>query len=164
MSALNSYMAALPGLVGTGAASNPASALASGYTGALQSLQNALNSNQQAYQGQVNQAQQQYQQNAGAVQENLTNTGLGNTTVAQTMAQAPLQTYNNALLNILGQQQGQAANIYGQQAGQYANYGNALANYLASMQQQNQQNQQFYAQQPKPILYNGTTGQPTQPF
>ena len=80
------------------------------------------------------------------------------------MAQAPLQTYNNALLNILGQQQGQAANIYGQQAGQYANYGNALANYLASMQQQNQQNQQFYAQQPKPILYNGTTGQPTQPF
>jgi ABC-type transporter Mla subunit MlaD len=76
------------------------------------------------------------------------------------MAQAPLQTYNNALLNILGQQQGQAANIYGQQAGQYANYGNALANYLASMQQQSQQR---IGIPQSGVKYNGG-GQPTMPF
>jgi hypothetical protein len=77
-------------------------------------LNSALTANQNAYGGEQNALQQQYQQNAGNVQQNLVNSGLGNTTVAQNMQQAPLQTYNNAMLNLIGQQQGQAANIYGQ--------------------------------------------------
>ncbi len=152
MSALGSYMAAMPMMQGAQAGTAPA-AIQGGYGSAIQSLQNALNANQQAYGGLQNQAQQQYQQNAGAVQQNLVNSGLGNTTVAQTMQQAPLQTYNNALLNITGQQQGAAANIYGQQAGQYSQEGNALANYLAAMQQQAAQSQQqqsmYRLQQPQ---------------
>ena len=82
----------------------------------LSNLNSALTANNQAYGGATNAAQQQYQQNAGAVNQNLINSGLGNTTVAQTMQQAPLQTYNNSLLNILGQKQAGAANIYGQAA------------------------------------------------
>jgi hypothetical protein len=118
----------------------PASLLA-GNQNALNTLNSALNSNSQAYGGLQNQAQQQYQQNAGNVQENLVNSGLGNTTVAQTLQQAPLQTLNNALLNITGQQQGQAANIYGQQAGIQSQTGNNLSQLLMALQGQNMQGQ-----------------------
>jgi hypothetical protein len=126
----------------TGAYASPLTYSAAGNNAAMQSLNNALNANGQAYTGLQNQAQQQYQQNAGAVQQNLANTGLGNTTVAQTMQQAPLQTLNNALLNIGGQQQGQAANIYGQQANVQSAGGNALAQLMLAMQGQNIQDQQ----------------------
>lgn len=156
MSALGSYMAAMPmqqGIQGK----TPQAAIQGGYGSAIASLQNALNSNQQAYTGLQNQAQQQLQQNQGAVQQNLVNSGLGNTTVAQTMQQAPLQTYNNALLNIMGQQQGAAANIYGQQAGQYSQEGNALANYLASLGQ-------GVGIPQSGVQYNRGPGQATSPF
>jgi hypothetical protein len=97
-------------------------------------LQQALNANQQAYGGLENQAGQQLQQNQGQVQQNLANAGLGNTTVAQTMQQAPLQTYNNAMLNLAGQQQGQAANIYGQAAQQQQQGGDFMAQLAQAMQ------------------------------
>jgi len=99
---------------------NPNGAANADEAGAAINLQNALNANSNAYTGQENALQQQYYQNAGNVQQGLINSGLGNTTVAQNMQQAPLQTYNNAMLNLVGQQQGAAANIYGQGAG-YAN-------------------------------------------
>ncbi len=99
---------------------NPNGAANTDAAGAAINLQNALNANSNAYAGQENALQQQYYQNAGNVQQGLINSGLGNTTVAQNMQQAPLQTYNNAMLNLVGQQQGAAANIYGQGAG-YAN-------------------------------------------
>lgn len=114
-----------------------------GTMGAMGSLQNALTSNANAYGGLQNQAQQQYQQNEGQVQQNLANAGLGNTTVAQNMQQAPMQTLNNALLNITGQQQGQAANIYGNMSGVQQGGGNALANLMLAMQGQQQQQNQF---------------------
>jgi hypothetical protein len=107
-------------------------------------LNQALQANSQAYGGAQNAAQQQYQNNAGSVLANLTNAGLGNTTIAQTMQQAPLQTYNNALLNILGAQQGSASNIYGQMAN------TANSNYQLQSQLGNQQslaNTQLGAQQ-----------------
>jgi hypothetical protein len=123
---------------GLGAPANAAPGIeAQANQNAMNSLNQALNSNAQAYGGLENQAQQQYQQNAGRVNENLVNSGLGNTTVAQTMQQAPLQTLNNALLNITGQQQGAAANIYGQQAGQEQQGGQQFANLLSSLQGQN---------------------------
>jgi len=80
--------------------SPPAAAIQQGQQGALNALTAALNANRQAFGGAENAAQQQYLQNAGQVQSRLTNTGLGNTTIAQTMQQAPLDTLNNALLNI----------------------------------------------------------------
>jgi hypothetical protein len=122
-------------------AANPVNYSAAGGVSALNNLNQALNANQNAYQGLQNQAQQQYKQNAGAVQANLANAGLGNTTVAQTMAQAPLQTLNNALLNITGQQQGQAANLYGQQANVNQNTGNSIANLMMALNAQNLQQQ-----------------------
>ena len=117
---------------GRGGGSSP---VQSGEAGSLAELQNALNSNANAYQGLENTAQQQYQQNAGQVQQNLVNQGLGNTTVADTMAQAPLQTYNNALLNLVGQQQGQAANIYGQAANTQQQGGDLMQQLAAALQQ-----------------------------
>jgi hypothetical protein len=129
-------MAASAGLPGSSA---PLDYVAGGSNQAIGALNQALQSNSQAYGGLENQAQQQYQQNAGAVQSNLANSGLGNTTVAQTMAQAPLQTLNNALLNITGQQQGAASNIYGQQANTYNQAGNSMANLLTALQGQNLQ-------------------------
>jgi hypothetical protein len=116
-----------------------------GSSQAIQALNQALQANAGAYAGLENQAQQQYQQNAGAVNANLTNAGLGNTTVAQTMQQAPLQTLNNAMLNITGQQQGQAANLYGQEAGVYNQTGNALSNLLMAQGNQGLQQQQIAA-------------------
>lgn len=95
----------------------------------VQDLNQALAANQQAYGGLANQNLQQYYQNAGNVQQNLVNQGLGNTTVADNMAQAPLQTYQNSMLNLVGQQQGQATGIYDTASQQ------ALQSALANQQQ-----------------------------
>ena len=110
--------------------SPPAAAIQQGQQGALNALTAALNANRQAFGGAENAAQQQYLQNAGQVQSRLTNTGLGNTTIAQTMQQAPLDTLNNALLNIQSQQQKQAADIYGQEAQAYMQPSDLLAQLL----------------------------------
>lgn len=93
-------------------------------------LNQALQANANAYGGAANTLGQQYQQNAANVQQNAINQGLGNTTVADTLQQAPLQTYNTGMQNLLGQQQGAAANIYGQGASlgeQYAGLANQAA-------------------------------------
>ena len=126
----------MPGLAGPSHAMSPLTPTQQGSNQAIQALNQALQSNAGAYAGLENQAQQQYQQNAGNVQANLANSGLGNTTVAQTLQQAPLQTLNNAMLNITGQQQGQAAGLYGQQAGIYNQTGNALSNLMMAQQGQ----------------------------
>lgn len=136
------HMPANPAIGGIAAGSGmqtPGQASATGGQGALNELQAALNSNSNAYQGLENQAQQQYYQNAGQVQQGLANSGLGNTTVAQNMMQAPMQTYNNALLNLTGQQQGKASDIYGQAAGVQQQSGDVLAQLLQAMGQPYQQ-------------------------
>jgi hypothetical protein len=117
----------------------------------LQMLNQALQSNSQAYGGELNQLQNQYQQNLGNVQQNLVNSGLNNTTVAQNMAQAPLQTYNNGVLNVLGQQQGAATGIYGtasQEALQAAMAAQANAQQNSAMGTQNYYNTEYNQQRP----------------
>lgn len=125
------------GTLSPGTPASPMTAFNSTNVAPLTYLNQALTANNQAYGGQSNQLAQQYQQNAGNVQQNLINSGLGNTTVAQNMAQAPLQSYNNAMLNLLGQQQGAAAGIYGQGAGyaQQTNMQNLSDAFSASQQQ-----------------------------
>jgi hypothetical protein len=146
-------------------ANNPNTAIQSGYNNALMNLQQAMNSQNQTYGVAQNQAQQQLQQNQGKVQQGLINSGLGNTTVAQTMQQAPLQTYNNALANLASGQAGAESKIYGQAAGMQAQEGGALASLLqgqnlqtqqlqnspAAMQQQKQQQAVSAARQWNPL-------------
>lgn len=129
------------------AQSTPAMAFTQGgYQNALNNLQQSLQLNNQTAQGQMNQAGQQLQQNQGRVQQGLINSGLGNTTVAQTMQQAPLNTYNNAIQNIQGQQAQRGMGVQSQMAGVNAGAGNAMASQynqaIAQLMQQGQQNTQ----------------------
>ena len=137
---------ALSAPTATGPGSQGAGALTGGYGAAISNLANSLQNTQNLYAGQQNQAGQQLQQNQGRVQQGLVNSGLGNTTVAQTMQQAPLQTYNNAMLNLTGAQNQATSQGYGQLAGMQAQGGQATANYMAPFVQsqyiQNQQQQQ----------------------
>lgn len=73
---------------------------AQGYNFGLQNLQKALGVSNQTTQGQQMQLGQQLQQNQANVQQNMASRGLGNTTVSQTMAQAPLQTYNLGMAQV----------------------------------------------------------------
>lgn len=71
-----------------------------GYNYALQNLQAALKASGNTTQAQQMQLGQQLQQNQANVQQNLASRGLGNTTISQTMAQAPLQTYNLGMAQV----------------------------------------------------------------
>lgn len=155
--AQNNVMAGLPGglsIPASGPTANPyqggnATALG-GYNNAISTLKDALQNTQGIYSGQEAAAGQQLKQNQGNVQQNLVNKGLGNTTVSQTMQQAPLQTYNQSMLNIANAQ-AQAQNSQLDQLAQtYSGGGQALgglsnqtnANYAQSQNAANgQQNQ-----------------------
>lgn len=71
-----------------------------GVNSGLQYLQQAANLSGQTTNAQQQQLGHQLQNNQANVQQNLTNRGLGNTTVSQTMAQAPLQTYNTGMAQV----------------------------------------------------------------
>ena len=73
---------------------------ASGYNYGLQNLQKSLGVSNQTTQAQQMQLGQQLQQNQAGVQQNMASRGLGNTTVAATMGQAPLQTYNLGMAQV----------------------------------------------------------------
>ena len=128
-----------------------------GYNQALASLQNSLNASNNTTSGQMMQAGQQLQQQQGQVAQNLTNRGLGNTTVAQTMQQAPLQTYNQNVNNIQNAGAERQMGAYDQLAGQQAQGGQQLANLMqpyaqtgvanGMAQQQQYQQLQMAAQQ-----------------
>lgn len=110
------------------------------YGASLKNLKSSLalaGTNQQA---QTMQAQQQLQQNQGSLQQHLVNSGLGNTTVAGTMAQAPLQTYNAQMAQINDNAVTQKMQGYNQLAGQRQQGGAQLSGLLASLQNQNAQN------------------------
>lgn len=150
-------MGGLPGGLSagqTGPTANPyaggAQTAQGGYNNAITTLKDALQNTQGIYSGQQMQAGQQLKQNEGAVQQNLTNKGLGNTTVSQTMAQAPLQTYNQAMLNIANSQAQAQNGQLDQLAGVYSGGGQALGGL------QNQTNAQYANQQ------LGQSGQQTQ--
>ena len=141
----------------SGGQNSPAQALAGGYQGALQSLNKSLQSLQGSDSSQLMQAQQGLAQNQGRVQQNLINSGLGNTTVAQTMQQAPLQTYNNQIAGINNNMQKQEASVLGQGAGLQAQGGDQMAKLLMALQAQQPQSKQsnvLYGMGPGP----GTAG------
>lgn len=148
-------VAAPPAATANFASNAPGSApQTSGYNAAQANLLNSLQGTQNLYAGQQQQAGQQLQQNQGRVQQNSINSGLGNTSVAQTLQQAPQQTYNNAMLNIAGAQNQAQSQAYGQLAGVQAQGGQAASNYAAPfaqsqyVQQQQQQaaNKQYQGQ------------------
>lgn len=108
----------------------------SGYQGAVANLNNAQQLNNSTTSGQQMQLGQQLQQNQGSVQQGLINSGLGNTTVAQTMQQAPLQTYNQGMANIQNQQAMRGMGIDQALAGASQQTGNALGQAQNSNYQQ----------------------------
>lgn len=115
---------------------------------AMQNLNKALQASNNTTQFQQGQLQQQLQNNQANIAQNLTNRGLGNTTIADTMAQAPLQTYNMGMaqlgdLNAMRQMQ-----AYGNLANAAMQGGNAITatdqpyaqtNYAQGIQAQQQQ-------------------------
>lgn len=117
-----------------------------GYNGALSSLQNSLNASNNTTSGAQMQLGQQLQQNQGQVSQNLVNRGLGNSTVAQTMQQAPLQTYNQGMANVANQGAERQMQAYGSLANMQAQGGQSLSNivnpYSQSQYQQNYQQAQ----------------------
>lgn len=141
-----------------------------GYNYAMKQLGNSLNASSSTMQGQQMQLGQQLHQNQGQVAQSLTNRGLGNTTVANTMQQAPLQTYNQGMANVqdagaMRQMQGyqnlaNAAMQGGQQITQTAQpyTQSVFQNQMAQQNQQQQmaQQQQQMMQQNDPWAMNPT--------
>jgi hypothetical protein len=121
-----------------GSLSSPGASLSGGYNGALGSLNQSLKLLQGSDSSQLAQAQQNLSQNQGKTQQGLINSGLGNTTVAQTMQQAPLQTYNNQIMGINNSMNQAQSNVLGQGAQLQAQGGTQMANLMAALQQQQQ--------------------------
>lgn len=148
---------ALP-LAGLGTGSGTLGTSQTGYNSALGSLNKSLGLLQGSDSSQLMAAQQGLQQNQGKVQQGLINSGLGNTTVAQTMQQAPLQTYNQQVAGIKNNLANQEVGVLGAGAGLQAQGGNNLANLMMSLQQQQQGMQQQAINQPKKPTYLGAPG------
>lgn len=150
--------AAAPAIGGMASANaqNPAATAGSGYAAALGTLNKSLKALQGGDQAGAMQLQQQLAQNQGKTQQGLINSGLGNTTVAQTMQQAPLQTYNLGMAKLQDQLAGQQSAVYGQGAQLQAQGGDVMAQLLQQqlMQQQQNSNQTAQKQAPTP-KYNG---------
>lgn len=127
-----------------------------GYNAAIGSLGKSLKAIQGSDSSQLMQAQQGLQQNQGKVQQGLINSGLGNTTVAQTMQQAPLQTYNQNVAGINNNMQQQVSKGYDQLGGMQAQGGQSLSNLMLALQQQQLQAQQ---QGGKPSVTYHSNGQ-----
>jgi hypothetical protein len=106
---------------------SPSTTAQAGYGAAINSLNSALANSNNIYSGAQSGLQSQLAQNQGNVQQNLVNTGLGNSTVAQTMQQAPLETYNQGMLNLANAQQQANTGQYDQLANTYAGAGTTEA-------------------------------------
>lgn len=126
-----------------GTLASPGASLSGGYNSALGSLNQSLKLLQGSDSSQLMQAQQGLQQNQGKVQQNAINAGLGNTSVASNLQQAPLQTYNQQVAGINNNLAKDQSAVLGQGAGLQAQGGNQMANLLAALQgQQYAQTQQ----------------------
>jgi hypothetical protein len=97
-----------------------------GVNSGLQYLNKAAQLSGQTTQAQQQQLGTQLQQNQANVAQNMTNKGLGNTSISQTMAQAPLQSYNLGMAQVgdLGAQRQMQA--YGNLANASAQGGSAI--------------------------------------
>lgn len=125
-----------------------------GYNQALQQLQKSLNLSGQTTQAGQMQLGQQLHQQQGQVQQNLTNRGLGNTTVANSMQQQPMQTYNlgMAQLNDLGNQRQMQG--YDALANAAMQGGQGMSQYMAPYAQSQYIQQQQGAQQQQQAQQN----------
>jgi hypothetical protein len=134
--------------VGMGGTSQPgAQAISQGYATGYQNLLAALAASQNTQSGQQAMLGNQLQNNLGNVQQGLTNSGLANSTIMQSMKQAPLQTYNLGMLN--SQNQGNLINMgaYQNLANMAAAGGQALGGYYSPFgQAQAAYNQQHSGQ------------------
>ena len=97
-----------------------------GVNSGLQYLNKAAQLSGQTTNAQQMQLGTQLQQNQANVAQNMTNKGLGNTSISQTMAQAPLQSYNLGMAQVgdLGAQRQMQA--YGNLANASAQGGSAI--------------------------------------
>lgn len=91
-------------------------ALNQGVQQGVGSLQNAIKQQQNTTSGQMAGLQQQLQQNLGKTTQGAVNRGLGNTSVLNTLQQAPMQTYNLAAQNVQNNQAQNLAQLYSQLA------------------------------------------------
>jgi hypothetical protein len=150
--------------------------LTAGYNAALQNLMGGFDMSGQAMQGQQKLLRQQYQNQLGDLQQQMTNRGLGGTSIAQTMQQGPMRTYNQGMADLSnqnalrqmqmlqamagmqaqgGQQQSQMMAPYAQSlfAQQLGNQQQGQGNYLASRQAAfNQMNLPFTMPQQGPAV------------
>jgi len=104
-----------------------AGAQVGGYNNAMQQLQNSLNASKNTTSSQQMQLGQQLQNNQSQVAQSLTNRGLGNTTVANTMQQAPLQTYNMGMAQVANQDALRQMGAYNNLAQMSAQGGQAIS-------------------------------------
>lgn len=122
---INTAAAAKPLQFGAGA---PGSApQVNGYNSALQDLNKSLQLSGQTTSAQQMQLGQQLQQNQAGVAQNMASRGLGNTTVSQTMAQAPLNTYNMGMANVQNLDAQRQMSAYGNLAQMSAQGGQAIS-------------------------------------
>src|SRR6202012_4440847 len=100
----------------------------SGINSGLQYLQQAAHLSGQTTQAQQMQLGKQLQQKQANVAQNMTNRGLGNTTVSQTIAQAPLQSYSLGMAQVGDLSAQRQMQAYGNLANASAQGGSAITN------------------------------------
>jgi Ni,Fe-hydrogenase I large subunit len=124
----------------TGGTQGPGSAaIAGGYNAAIGQLNNSLNLAGNTTSGQLNALQTQLHQNQGNVNQGLQNAGLGNSTILQTQQQAPLESYNQGVLNAQNQGALLQMGAYNNLASTLTGGGQAIANYYSPFAQQQAQ-------------------------
>lgn len=101
-----------------------------GYNGALDSLRQAMDVSQNSYQGQQQRLNTQLQSNIGGLNQSLINKGLGNTTIAGTMMNAPYDQYNQAMNDLSDTAANRQMSQLNATAAMQAAGGSAISNYL----------------------------------
>jgi hypothetical protein len=99
-----------------------------GINSGLQYLNKAAQLSGQTTNAQQMQLGTQLQQNQANVQQNMTNRGLGNTSVSQTMGQAPIQSYNLGMAQVGDLNAQRQMQAYGNLANASAQGGTAISN------------------------------------
>lgn len=94
----------------------PLDNLANAAQQATGALKQGVAQSQQTTSGEMGQLQQTMKQQQGQVQQGVINRGLGNTSVANTLAQVPMNTYNLASANVQNQGSDRLAQLYAQLA------------------------------------------------
>lgn len=98
-----------------------------GVNAALQQLGNGLNVSNNTTQGQQMALGNQLQQQQGGLQQSLQSRGLGNTSIANTMSQAPIQSYNLGMAQVGDLSAMRQMGAYQNLAGMYAQGGQQIA-------------------------------------